>query len=172
MAGNPLNAALWDDADVYVGGLTAEVPDDAETIFSASWDLVGLITPEGLSFARTQEESDHFSFGGGLVRTSRRNFKQTVTFTALEWNETTRDLVWPGSTESVLVVPRPARIKIAFERREGDKVDRLISYFQAEVNAGDWSETDSDLVGYPLTATIYPDGQRRLFHHQSSDPEV
>ena len=171
MAGNPLNAALWSDADVYVGDLSATVPTDVDTVFGAEWDLVGLISPDGLSFARTEEEADHFAFGGGLVRTSRRNFKQTVAFTALEWNDTTRELVWPGSTEDVLLVPRPARVKIAFERREGDKVDRLISYHQAEVNAGDWTETDASLVGYPLTATIYPDGERRLFHHQATTEE-
>src|SRR5690554_1355186 len=116
MGGDPSKAAVWAFADVYVGSLEAENPASIDTEFGSDWDLVGLLDGDaGFVYARQEEETDHYAWGGVLVRTSRRNFKQTVAFTALEDNPTTRALIWPGSSASQLIVPKPARIKIAFE---------------------------------------------------------
>src|SRR5690606_41721003 len=91
MAGDPTKANIWPDADVYVGPLTATDPIDIDTPFGADWDLVGLLDGEaGFVQAREEEVEDHYAWGGILVRTSRRNFKQTITFTALEDNDVTR----------------------------------------------------------------------------------
>ena len=170
MAGDPANASLWADADVYVGPLTAPNPADVDTAFGAEWDLVGLLDgDEGFTQSRDEQTGDHFAWGGVLVRTSRRNFKLTVGFTALEDNETTRELIWPGSTSSLLVVPRPERIRIAFETREGDKVKRLIAHYQAEVDVdGDIVDNESDLTAYGLIATIFPDADGNLFDIQET----
>jgi len=171
MAGNPANASIWTDADVYVGDLDAQDPIDAETPFGIDWDLVGLLDGEqGFVQSREEEVTDHYAWGGILVRTSRRNFKQTVTFTALEDNEVTRDLIWPDSPVGQLVVPRPKRIKIAFETREGGKIKRLISAYQAEVTVdGDITDSEGDLTRYTLLATIYPSDQGVLFYVQESE---
>lgn len=166
MAGDPANAALWANADVYVGATDAADPIDAATEFGVDWDLVGLLNGDaGFSLSREEETNDLYAWGGVLVRTSRRNFKQTVGFTVLEDNATTRGLIWPGSTATELVVPRPERIKIAFEVREGTTVHRLICAYQAEVDvAGDINMNESDLTEYELVATIFPD--------TSQDPAV
>lgn len=169
MAGNPANASLWADADVYVAPLGTANPSNISTPFGSSWGLVGLLDGDaGFSYPRTEDEADHFAWGGVLVRTSRRNFKQQVNFTALEWNDVTRDILWPGSTSSQLVVPRPVRQKIAFEKREGSKVHRLIAHYEAEVTATDWTENESALTSYPLVATIFPDALGVLFDVQES----
>ena len=159
MSGDPSNATIWPDADVYIGGIDADNPSTVDDDFGVDWDLVGLLDGEaGFAQAREEEKDDHFAWGGILVRTSRRNFKQTITFTALEDNDTTRDLIWPGSDADELVVPRPARVKIGFEMREGDTVKRLISKYQAEVEiAGDIVDNEGDLTRYELLATIFPD---------------
>ena len=170
MSGEPSNAAIWPDADVYVGATTAVDPADADTPFGVTWDLVGLLDGEaGFVQAREEEVEDHYAWGGILVRTSRRNFKLTVAFTALEDNDTTRDLLWPDSPAGSLVVPRPARVKIAFELVEDDKVKRLISAYQAEVSLNaDVTEAEGDLTRYELLATIFPTAAGVLFTEQKS----
>jgi hypothetical protein len=159
MAGDIANAHLWTDADVYIAPLGTTVPADASTAFGVGWELVGLLDgDQGFTQSRSEEVTDHYAWGGILVRTARRNFKLTIGFTALEDNAVTQDLIWPGSSATSLVVPRPAQVLIAFETREGDTVKRLISAEYAEVNVdGDITENETSLTNYPLVATIYPD---------------
>ena len=171
MSGDPTKANIWPDADVYVGATDAQDPASVDEEFGADWDLVGLLDGEaGFVQEREEEVDDHYAWGGILVRTSRRNFKQTITFTALEDNDTTRDLIWPDSPAGQLVVPRPKRIKIAFELREDDKVKRLISAFQAEVTVnGEITESEGELTRYELLATIFPTSEGVLFIEQKSE---
>lgn len=159
MSGDPSNATIWPDADVYIGATDAADPATVDDDFGVDWDLVGLLDGEaGFVQAREEEKNDHYAWGGIIVRTSRRNFKQTVAFTALEDNDTTRALIWPGSDPGELVVPRPARVKLALEMREGDTVKRLITKYEAEVEInGDITDNEGDLTRYELLATIFPD---------------
>lgn len=173
MAGDPANVALWADADVYVGDTDATDPADVDTEFGVEWELVGLLNgDDGFTDTRDEDVNDHFAWGGILVRTSRKNFKFTRKFTALEYNDVTRDLLWPGSSTGELVVPKPQlnRKKIAFETREGDVVHRLISKYQAEISVdGDVNTNETDLTQYPLVATIYPDADGVLFTEQQTE---
>jgi len=67
-------------------------------------------------------------------------------------------------------VPRPERIKLAFETREGDIVKRLITAQYAEVDVdGDITENETDLTAYPLVATIFPTSGKVLFLRQFTD---
>jgi hypothetical protein len=174
MAGDPANAMIWPDADVYVGPTTATDPANVDAEFGVDWDLVGLLNGDsGFNQSRSEDVNDHYAWGGILVRTSRRNFKLTMAFTALEDNDVTRDLVWPDSPAGTLVVPRPKRIKIAFETREGGKVKRLISAYEAEVSLnGDLNDNENSLTNMELLATIFPDtstSPATLFNTQETD---
>jgi hypothetical protein len=174
VSGDPSNARNWPDADVYVAPTGSTIPADADTAFSAAWELVGLLDGDaGFTQARSEDKNDLYAWGGILVRTTRRNFKQTVTFTALEDNDVTRDLIWPGSTATSLVVPRPARVMIAFEMTEDAVVKRLISAYEAEIDVnGDITDNEPDLTRYELIATIFPDTSTTpatLFHEQAND---
>lgn len=168
MAGDPTNASLWTDADVYVGPLDAVNPATVDDPFPAEWGLVGLLDgDEGFNESRDEDKDDKYAWGGILVRTSRAHFKLTRSFTALEDNDTTRSLIWPGSTSTQLIVPRPVPIKLAFETREGDVVRRLITAQHAEVDVdGDVQENETDLTTYPLVATIFPTAGKVLFNRQ------
>lgn len=179
MGGTPANASLWPDADVYVAALGTAAPASVDDPFGAGWDLCGLLDGEaGFVSSREEQVTDLFAWGGTIVRTSRRQFKLSRTFTLLEDNETTRELIWPGSTATEIFVPRPQRILLAFELREGARVQRMISAYQAEVNVdGDVTENETDLTKYPMRAVIYPDPQQvspvtgapKLFDRQSTD---
>lgn len=171
MAGDPSQANLWADADVFVTfDLAAVVPADDATPFAAEWELVGLLDGDaGFTEARNEDESDIFAWGGVLVRTSRRNYKETWTFTALEWNDTTKRLYRPGSTATTWKVPRLEWVKIAFENREGDTVKRAISAYRAQVKVdGDVTRNESDLSKLTFMATIFPSADGDLFTVQES----
>ncbi len=171
MAGDPLKANLWTDADVYIStNLSATLPANASTPFGVDWDLVGLLDgDDGFPESRDEDTDDKFAWGGILVRTSRQHFKLTKSFTALEDNDTTYSLLWPGSSPTQIVVPRPARVRIAFETREGDKVRRLISAQYAEVALdGDHGENESDLESMVFAATIFPTSGGVLFTRQTT----
>lgn len=170
MGGTPANASLWADADVYVAAsLAATNPTDASTAFSSGWTLVGLLDGgDGFTEGRNETVNDYFAWGGLIVATSRKDFKLTMSFTALEDNPTTRSLIWPGSTATQLVVPTPAKVKMAFETRKAGVVRRRITQNYAEVTlSADVKETDQDLTKYPLIATVYPDGNKVLFIEQN-----
>ncbi len=171
MSGNTQNARLWADADVYIAeSLTEDNPEDIDTEFGAGWGLVGLLNGEdGFTTAREEEKNDHYGWGGILIRTARRNFKLTKKFSALEDNAVTRGLVWPGSPAGKIVVPRPARVKIGFEKRDGDVLHRLITANYAEVDVdGDINENETDLTKYELLSTIFPTAEGDLFIEQKS----
>lgn len=171
MAGDPSNAKLWAEADVFIAFDTDEAnPADADTAFGSGWDLVGLLDgDEGFTESRDEDVTDHFAWGGILMKTGRKNFKLTRTFIAFEHNEVTRQLRWPGSDPGELKVPRPVRVKIAFETREGSEVHRVISRYQAEVTVNDdITENESDPAALPFLVTIFPDDDGVLFDEQSN----
>lgn len=163
MAGDPSKASLWTDADVYIAPLGTANPATINDPFGSGWDLVGLLDGDaGMVYPREEEETDLYAWGGLIVRTSRRNFKQMVTFTCLEDTERTRSFIWPGSTATELYVPRVPRLKVGFEVREGAKSRRLITTnIGADVKVdGDFGDSEADLTRYPIRCTIFPDPQQ------------
>lgn len=170
MAGDTTKATIWPDADVYTAPLGTSAPATIDADFPAGWDLVGLLDgEEGFTQAREEDVNDHYAWGGILVRTSRRNFKLTIAFTALEDNDTTRALVWPDSPAGQIIVPRPNRILVAFETVEGDTKKRLISAHEAEVTVNaDIVDKEDDLTKYPFLATIFPDADGVLLTEQKT----
>ena len=169
MAGDPLNASLWSEADVYVAPTGTTVPASGTETWGVGWDFVGLLSgDDGFTTTREEDKNDLYAWGGILVRTSRKNFKMTKKFSALEDNAVTRDLVWPDSPAGSIIVPRPKDILIGFETREGDKFHRLISASRAQVDLdGDIFENESDLTKYELVATIFPDADGVLLTEQT-----
>lgn len=176
MAGDPTQTALWADADVYISFNTATAePADVDTVWPAGWDFVGLLDgDDGFTEAREEDVNDHFAWGGILMKTSRAHYKETRSFSAFEDNDITFRLKRPGSTRNGnLVVPRPERVLIGFETREGDKVHRLISAFEAEVVVdGDQTENETDPAKTTFIATIYPDtstSPATIWHEQTTE---
>lgn len=167
MAGDPNNAAVWANADVYIGGLDAINPTDGAD-FGADWDAVGLLSgDDGFTESMSVDSNDFFAWGGILIATTRQHFKLTRQFTAYEDNETVMDLVYPGSDltfdgsggySGALAVPDlNAKFKIAFQTQNGDQIKRVISRNYAQVEErGDSQESESSLASRPLTVAIYP----------------
>lgn len=165
MSGDPSNAALWADADVYIADLGTTLPADADASFPVGWDLVGLLDGDA-GFEHSgdfQAKDDFYAWGGLLVRTSRRNWKQQVKFTALENNDTVITLFSP------YVVPTRDQFLLALETREGLVTHRVITSNYAEVDARENLKlSEADLQKYGFTMTIYPDSSGNLWTPQDS----
>lgn len=171
MSGDPTKANLWTDADVYVSwNLNAALPATIDDPFGPEWELVGLLDgDEGMPESRDEDTDDKYAWGGILVRTSRNHFKLTKSFTCLEDNTVTRRLVWPGSTDTKIRVPRPERVKVAFEVRDGGKKRRLVTSLYAECSLdGDHGENETDLESATIACTIFPTSGGDLFDRQAT----
>lgn len=176
MAGNADNARQWADADVYVSfELDAATPANVDTAFSADWHLIGLLDgDEGFTETRDEDSTDHFAWGGLLIRTSRRNFMMSRSFTALEASRDVVDrLRYPGSTNTSIVVPSGNQIEkvlIAFEAIDRDIKRRVISANYAEITVdGDVTENESDISSIPFMAKIFPTSAGVLFTRQTDE---
>lgn len=181
MAGDASNADVWSNADVLIAPTTATIPEGGAE-FGPEWDYVGLLNgSDGFTESTSQDNSDHFAWGGILVATSRSNYKYTRNFTAFEDNETVYDLVYPGhdvvfngdgSFEGDVNVPDlQARFKIAFQVRTGSTIKRVISRNYAQVGTrGDAQESETNLASRQITVDIFPDsvdeetGKAKLFY--------
>jgi hypothetical protein len=174
MSGTPANARQWADADVYVAfSLAAPNPATIEDPFGAEWDLVGLLDGDaGFTEARSEDTTDHFAWGGLLIRTSRRNYVQTHAFTALEGSNPVVDrLRYPGSTDDQIVVPsgnRIEQVKLALETIDGAITRRFITANHAEIMvSGDVTENESSIGAVPFIAKVFPTAAGVLFVRQT-----
>lgn len=176
MSGDPLQTRLWADADVYVAfSLATAEPANVSAVFPAGWSQVGLLDgDDGFVEGHDQDKSAHFAWGGVQIKTGRAHDSFTVKFSALEDNDATFRLWRPGSTRNGdIVVPRPERVQIGFETREGVVVHRLLTANYAEVEVdGDVTQNETDPAKLQFIATIYPDASESpavLFHEQTTE---
>lgn len=170
MSGNPDNASIWGDADVFVAfdPATAVTPASIDVDFGLDWELAGLLDGDaGFEETRSRDASDFFAWGGLLVRTARRNFKLQRKFTMLEENAVSMGLIWPGSGQGERRVPKVTRIGLGFQTVDGDKVKRVITRRYAEVaDVGTIKDSEAELTKIEVTVDIYPDADGVLFDVQ------
>jgi hypothetical protein len=172
MSGNTANAALWQNADVYIAPASTAGPTDVATAWGAGWSAVGLLDgAEGFVESREAESSEHYAWGGVLVRKTKSKHQRKVKFVALEDNDVVFQLVHPGSTRttegglttSVIKVPRSADFAIGFEARDGDKVIRRIVKRATVDEVEDIKESEEALTVYGVTVVIYPESDSTLY---------
>ncbi len=172
MAGSSANAALWQNADVYIADVGAVPPTDVESSWGPSWSAVGLLNGEdGFVMGREEESDDHYAWGGILVKKTRTNHKRTIQFTALEDNPTVFRIINPGSdtpvtdssglTTSTIRVPQVEEFAIGFELRDGLKVKRRTVKRATLEEVGEVTESESGLASVQITVAILtePDGE-------------
>lgn len=175
MSGDASNTSLWTDADVRVDwSLEGAEPTDSFTPYGAEWMLAGLLDGgEGFSESRDEETSEHFAWGGVLIKKTRGKHKRTIKFVALEDNLTTFRLLNPGSTRSAkdaegvtvskIKVPKYEDFSISFEVREGDTVRRR-TVKRATIETIDEMKDAEDAPSvYGVTIVIYPEADGTLY---------
>lgn len=171
MAGDVDNVAVWAEADVLTGPLTAANPvDGADFALTGTdpWAFAGILDGSaGFTESQSSTSTDHTGWGYGTVATTRKDLAITRTFTALEDNaETlamrydTEGITFAGGGYSGDLAGRDlqGKFKIAFEVRSGDVIKRLISKNYAQIETlGDVSEGEDNLARLPVTVKIYPE---------------
>lgn len=182
MAGNADNVKIWTDADVlvYTGpgspfeiispATSANVPASITDLFNSTWAYVGMLKGDaGFAESREWSQTDIPAWGYGTVKVSNKDYKDTRKFTAIEDNDTTFDLIWPGSTDTDIVVPKPANRYLAFELTddEGNK-KRLITRKKSQVWAPNWNQVEGNVDGYEFEGRIFPTGDKKLYAVQAS----
>lgn len=165
MAGDIDNPRIWAGADVYVAPVGTTAPTNIATALNASFKALGLLGEDGASEGRDQDTTDHYAWGGILVRTTRSKHKRTLTVVALEDNLTVLGLVEPNSvttdngtiaTTVVSVPTDPDPRAFVLEVTDGDITKRR-SIPKGEVTeVAEVKLSDSDMTAYELTITIYP----------------
>lgn len=168
MANEIENADAWADADVLIAPIGSTIPANVNTAFNSDWKFIGLLDgDQGFTHNRAEDATDKFAWGGILMRRTRKNYKETVSMTAFEYNATVRALVFPGSTAGVRKVPRPEPVMVALEKRDGDDVRRLITSNYAEFDpTGENKDNEGDVTAYPLMASVFPTSDGDLWIEQ------
>lgn len=171
MANDPTLAELWPNADVLVAPVGTPKPATINDPWHAAWKYVGCLDGDaGFPAARAVDKSDKFFWGGGLLRSTRKNFKLTQKFTAFEaGNVVVAGLAWPGSNlaTGILKVPTPERVLVAFELTEGAVTKRLITEYQAEVDlVGELKDAESEVTAYEFETTFFPNSALELLRRQ------
>lgn len=183
MSGDTDNARIWLGADVYTAPEDTAAPDDLTDAWGAGWEVLGLLSQDGLTESRSESQTDHWAWGNTLVRSTRRQHKRTFQVTALEDNLTVFELANPGSTSDTtggvttrtVVVPQKDVRAFGFEFVDGDIMKRRIIP-KGEVTAvGDVVYSDDGIAMTPLTITAYPydfteDGVPMLYRDITDDP--
>lgn len=175
MAGDTDNVAVWSEADVLIGSLTATNPTDgaaftlnAPPTTTTEWDFAGILDgAAGFGETQSNDSTDFPGWGVGTVATSRKNLAITRTFTVLEDNPITlglrydtSDVTFSTGGYSGTLAGRDLneKFKVAFETRSGDVVKRLISKNHAQIESiGDVSEGEDNVASFAVTVKIYPD---------------
>lgn len=181
MAGDTANPRIWINADVYVAPVGTTGPTDTTTALNVAFNALGLLSEDGMTETRDQEETDHYAHGGILVRTTRSKHKRTLTVIALEDNTTVFDLVNPGSsatdngttaTRTIRVPNTPNPKAWVLHLVDGDVIKRR-HIPNAEVTAvADYEITDSAMAAYELTVTIYPSADGILYYDITNDEQA
>ena len=157
MAGDASNIRVWESGDVYILDPTAtfveatHVPADIDAALDADWIPAGLMlgTP-GVGMARSIDRTDVNSWQQGRVLERIKNPKVDITFTLLEDNDVTADLVDPAAVPGV----RKRHVALEFVDDAG-YVKRWIS--KAPVSlfvAADNQE--QDVNGREVTGSLVP----------------
>jgi hypothetical protein len=159
MAGNPANvsARLFAEADVLIypnPTLDAlDIPaavDDAFVTTTGKWEFLGLLVGDaGIEQSRTWDD--------------------TTKVSALEDNPAVQKILWPGSTDTAVVVPQPLFAFFALEKRTaGGNVNRLISKMPGRF----WCETLTDNEGgaepREIEIRVFPNSAKELYAAQKS----
>lgn len=161
MEGEVENVHQWVNAHVLVAPRGTALPPDAEAEWPGSWDPIGFLAGDEDMPENFEEQVNRFhEWSGRVVGESHRDQIITVEFTPIEWNDAVRELVWPGSDATKLRLGPPAEVLLGIELSQGSKVFRKITENYASIRrSGPVTPSPSQIMKYPLTATIFPDGE-------------
>lgn len=180
MAGDIANPRIWLNADVYVAPTGTTGPTDTTTALNVAFEPLGLLGEDGMTESRDEDVTDHYAYGGILVRTTRSKHKRTVKVTALEDNPIVFDLKNPGSgtataggvTTRTVKVPTTNPKAFVLQLVDGDITKRRYIPTGEVVEVGDEAISDDEMAMVELTINVYPDASGVLYYEITDDPQA
>lgn len=176
MTRSPDNAKIWQDARVWwaaaSGTTRPALPTTADELpDELSWLEFGLLDGgDGFGEERSFDETEHFAWGLGLIKIGTRNYKLNRSMSLLEDNEVTRQVLWPGSTETKLLMPKPVFGWLGFEGTDDlGAVERLWTVRPARLTVPNNNRNETDITKLEVTANIFANGASELFDRQVSE---
>ena len=179
MARDSANVQIWQDARIWAAlgtGARPALPASAsDEVDELAWHEHGILDGDaGIGEERSSDETEHFGWGIGLIKIGNKNFKLSRTYSCLEDNDTNRGILWPGSTDTALYMPKPVYRYLGFETVSDLGVtERLWTVKPARLSAPSNNRNESDITKLEITANIFADGSGKLFDRQivdSNDP--
>lgn len=180
MAGTPTNvqSRLWSEADVLLwlgpaAPLAADLPTTITDPFvtgAAKWGFLGLLVGDsGLEQNRNWDEKKITAWGFGIVAAPVKDFVLETKVSALEENEVMQKILWPGSTSTSLVVPKPLYAYYALEKRTatGGKY-RAISAAPGKFWVPTIKDAEGDAPPREITVTAFPSPTMELYKVQQA----
>ncbi|WP_280489494.1 hypothetical protein [Nocardia farcinica] len=174
MARNPDNVKIWQDARVRASADATRpaIPTNITTPFEdADWPELGILDGDaGFAEDRSQDETEHFGWGIGLIKVGSKNFGLSRKMTLLEDNDETRAIVFPGSTATKIAMPKPVYRWLAFETDSdlGDG-ERLITTRPARLWVPANNRNESDITKWEVEIKLFADGSGHVFDRQAGD---
>lgn len=158
MAGDASNIRIWETGDVFVYDPTeaydaaTDVPANIDAALSAYWLPAGLMmgTP-GVGMARSIERTDVMSWQQGRVKERVKNPKVDISFTLLEDNEVTEDLVDDAAVPSV----KYRYVALVFVEDETGLVKRYFSKAKVGLFVAT-NNLEQDINGREITGSLEP----------------
>ncbi|WP_319456868.1 MULTISPECIES: hypothetical protein [unclassified Mycobacterium] len=179
MAGNPANVAsrLWAEADVLIYTAATlpstdipEAVDDPFVTTTGKWQFLGLLVGDaGIEQSRQWDSTDIPAWGYGTIIVADKDFSHSTKVSALEDNPAVQEILWPGSTDTSIVVPHALHAWFALEKRTAaGGVNRLISKMPGRF----WCETITDNEGNAspreIDVRVFPNSSKELYAAQKA----
>lgn len=158
MAGDASNIRVWETGDVYIYDpaetydAATDVPATIDAAIGADWLPAGLMlgTP-GVGMARSIERTDVNSWQQGRVKERVKNPKVDITFTLLEDNEVTADLVDDAAVPSI----KYRYVALVFTEDETGIVKRYFSKAKVGLFVST-NNIEQDINGREITGSLEP----------------
>lgn len=172
MSRDPSKVNIWIDARIWFAPGNAprpEIPLTAEAaVAEPDWFELGILDGDaGIGEERSNDETKHYGWGIGLIKIGNKNFELTRTFSCLEDNIATRKILWPGSTETSLKMPKPVDGYLGFETvSDTGQTERLWTPRPARLSVPDNNRNESDITKLEITASVFADGANQVFERQ------
>ena len=158
MAGDASNIRVWETGDVFIFDPevafveATHVPTTIDTALGADWLPAGLMlgTP-GVGMARSIDRTDVNSWQQGRVKERVKNPKVDITFTLLEDNDVTADLVDAASVPSL----KYRYVALEFTEDETGVVKRYFSKAKVGLFVSN-DNVEQDINGREVTGSLEP----------------
>jgi hypothetical protein len=158
MAGDASNIRVWETGDVFIFdpaetyNPATSPPANIDAALSGDWLPAGLMmgTP-GVGMARSIERTDVMSWQQGRVKERVKNPKVDITFTLLEDNAVTEDLVDEAAVPSV----KYRYVALVFTEDETGIVKRYISKAKVGLFVST-NNVEQDINGREITGSLEP----------------